>query len=352
MRLKRLMCFVLVFLCLVLCKTDVCFADNEPDPREIEEQILSLETEYPSGMPWTNSIGYIWVFRGSVVNMSGCAAFTAILQDAVFGSIDKVAVTWQAITRDCPVRGMKKNDTPYAWETLFPGDILEYKGHSVIVVQKYRDYVIIAEGNYAGTVKWGRMIFRDGVEKAKYVLTRYKKSDSYLQVSRDNVAQWAKNTLIWCADQNIIGINPYVDDSNVNCTRAEAVYALWRAVGAPVVEENCPFTDVPDAAPYRDAVIWAANTGVTAGTSKTTFSPDSACTRAQSLTFIHRFFASPTPSGFGQVFRDVPQSAYYANAVLWAYEHGITTGTGRNHFSPEKEVKRCEFLTFLYRCFG
>ena len=133
------------------------------------------------------------------------------------------------------------------------------------------------------------------------------------------------------------------------CTRAQAVTFLWRAAGSPepTTTDN-PFRDVPEDAYYRDAVLWAAEKGVTNGTAPGAFSPDAPCSRAQIVTFLHRAAGSPEAAGELR-FADVPNGAYYAGAVLWAVEQGVTKGTDSTHFSPEKTCSRAEIVTFLQR---
>ena len=110
------------------------------------------------------------------------------------------------------------------------------------------------------------------------------------------------------------------------------------------------FTDVPETAYYRDAVLWAVENGVTAGTDATHFSPDAVCTRAQTVTFLWRAAGCPKAAGTA-TFTDVPGTAYYHDAVLWAAETGITRGTGGGRFSPEARCTRGQIVTFLYQTF-
>ncbi len=134
------------------------------------------------------------------------------------------------------------------------------------------------------------------------------------------------------------------------CTRAQAVTFLWRAAGRPAPESRTmPFTDVPADSYYYDAVLWAVENGITKGTSSTTFSPDDTCTRAQIVTFLWRSEQSPA-AGSSNPFTDVSADAYYANAVLWAVKEAITTGTTRTTFSPDAECTRAQIVTFLWRC--
>lgn len=109
-----------------------------------------------------------------------------------------------------------------------------------------------------------------------------------------------------------------------------------------------PFSDVTDG-PFYDAILWAYQRGVTTGTSPNTFSPNQPCTRAQTVTFLWRSVGSPNPSSCYNPFSDVSESAYYYNAVLWAMEKGITRGTTATTFSPDDRVRRGQVVTFLYR---
>ena len=135
---------------------------------------------------------------------------------------------------------------------------------------------------------------------------------------------------------------------NKACTRAQMVTFLWRAAGEPEPETTVnPFTDVAAGAYYYDAVLWAVEQGITNGTTATTFSPNATVTRAQTVTFLWRSAGSPAVSGSG--FADVASDAYYAGAVAWAVSEGITNGTTTTTFSPGSSCTRAQIVTFLYR---
>lgn len=137
---------------------------------------------------------------------------------------------------------------------------------------------------------------------------------------------------------------------NSSCTRAQAVTFLWRAMGQPEPSgKTNPFTDVSEGDYYYKAVLWAVEKGITAGTSANTFSPGLPCTRAQIVTFLHRMEKEQAPSSTHNPFRDVTSQAYYYDAVLWAVEWGITTGTSADAFSPDLPCTRAQIVTFLYR---
>lgn len=133
------------------------------------------------------------------------------------------------------------------------------------------------------------------------------------------------------------------------CTRAQIVAFLWRAAGspAPTAAEN-PFLDVSTDAWYAEAVLWAWESGITEGVSAGSFAPNKACTRAEIVTFLWLLDGSPEPSQIETGFADVPAWAWYAKAVAWALENGITAGTGPGAFSPGQTCTRAEAVSFLY----
>ena len=134
------------------------------------------------------------------------------------------------------------------------------------------------------------------------------------------------------------------------CTRAQAVTFLWRTAGSPASKTSAmPFTDVPVGSYYYDAVLWAVEKGITKGTSETTFSPNLNCNRAQIVTFLWRSEKSPA-AGTVNPFADVKSTAYYADAVLWAVKENITRGTTNTTFSPDADCTRAQIVTFLWRC--
>ena len=109
-----------------------------------------------------------------------------------------------------------------------------------------------------------------------------------------------------------------------------------------------PFTDVPAGSYYEQAVLWAVENGITKGTSATTFSPNATCSRGQIVSFLYRAAGSPA-AGTVNPFNDVAADAYYNTAVLWAAENGITGGTSATTFSPNNDCTRAQIVTFLYR---
>ncbi len=134
-----------------------------------------------------------------------------------------------------------------------------------------------------------------------------------------------------------------------SCTRAQFVTFLWRMAGEPKPESSTTvFTDISSSEYYNDAVLWAYENGITNGTSTTTFSPNASITRAQAITCLYLYAKCPAVSGI-KIFADVNTEQYYATAVQWAAEQGITNGTSDTTFSPEATGMRGQMVTFLYR---
>ena len=153
----------------------------------------------------------------------------------------------------------------------------------------------------------------------------------------------------WAAEKGITGgVGNGLFAPNDPCTRAQIVTFLWRAAGSPAPKNMSSFTDVPADAFYAKAVAWAVENGITSGTGDGKFSPDATCTRAQSVTFLYRAAGSPKVSGSAE-FGDVATNAYYADAVAWAAKNGITGGIGGGLFGSGNDCTRAQIVTFLYR---
>ena len=158
-----------------------------------------------------------------------------------------------------------------------------------------------------------------------------------------------EDAVVWAVEKGITsGTSAVTFDPNGICTRAQAVTFLWRAAGSPAPKSMNSFADVPADAYYAKAVAWAVENGITSGTGGGKFSPDATCTRAQIVTFLYRAAGSPAVSG-GSVFSDVKAGAYYADAVTWAANKGITGGIGNGLFGSDNNCTRAQVVTFLYR---
>ena len=154
----------------------------------------------------------------------------------------------------------------------------------------------------------------------------------------------------WAVDKGITsGTGGTTFSPNASCTRGQMVTFLWRAAGSPAPKSaETPFTDVNKGDYFYDAVLWAVEQGITSGTSATTFSPNATVTRGQTVTFLWRANASPVVN-YAMDFTDVAADAYYAEAVRWAVSEGVTAGTGDKAFSPDADCTRAQIVTFMYR---
>ena len=154
----------------------------------------------------------------------------------------------------------------------------------------------------------------------------------------------------WAVDNGITGgVGNSFFAPNQPCTRGQIVTFLWRAAGSPVVNYAMNMTDVAEDAYYGEAVRWALSEGITTGTGDGKFSPDATCTRAQSVTFLFRAIGKLVDSK--AEFSDVLTDSYYANAVAWAVENGVTNGIGNGLFGPDNSCTRAQIVTFLFRAY-
>jgi hypothetical protein len=180
------------------------------------------------------------------------------------------------------------------------------------------------------------------------------------------------DAVLWAVDNGITkGTAKGKFSPNEPCLRNQIVTFLYRTADMPEtdislaststptpsttpvsVTNTNPFKDVPEGKYYYDAVLWAVDKGITSGTSDTAFSPKKECTRAEMVTFLWRVSGSPEPMTTVNPFNDVSEHAYFYKAVLWAVENGITNGTSPGVFSPYKSVTRAQSVAFLYRLKG
>ena len=158
------------------------------------------------------------------------------------------------------------------------------------------------------------------------------------------------DAVLWAAKNGITGgIGNGLFGPNQPCTRAQIVTFLWRAAGSPEPKSMSSFSDVSADSYYAKAVAWAVENGITTGTGDGKFSPDATCTRAQSVTFLFRAIGKLVDSK--AEFSDVLTDSYYANAVAWAVENGVTNGIGDGLFGPDNSCTRAQIVTFLYRAY-
>lgn len=228
------------------------------------------------------------------------------------------------IAWDLPLTTVLEDGKAYAW-TFTPADTHNYTiltGTLVPYVDDGMDYIPGVIGGNTGSFN-----FHD-VSRLDYFYDAVK----------------------WAAENGIAsGTGRYTFSPNAVCTRAQTVTFLWRAAGSPLPRYRvCPFTDVKPSDYYYNAVLWAVEQGITTGLNATTFGPDVTVTRGQVATFLYRAASAAKPSTFNP-FTDVKTTAYNYDAILWAYDNRITTGTSDTTFSPDASCTRAQIVTFLYR---
>ena len=228
------------------------------------------------------------------------------------------------IAWDLPLTTVLEDGKAYAW-TFTPNDTHNYTiltGTLVPYVDDGMDYIPGVIGGNTGSFN-----FHD-VNRLDYFY----------------------NAVKWAAENGIAsGTGRYTFSPNAVCTRAQTVTFLWRAAGSPLPRYRvCPFTDVQPSDYYYNAVLWAVEQGITTGLNATTFGPDVTVDRGQVATFLYRAASAAKPNTFNP-FADVKTTAYNYDAILWAYDNRITTGTSDTTFSPDAYCTRAQIVTFLYR---
>ena len=155
----------------------------------------------------------------------------------------------------------------------------------------------------------------------------------------------------WAAGKGITtGTSENTFSPNKSCSRGEFVTFLWRAAGEPEpMSTECPFTDVNQSSYYYKAVMWAYENNITTGTSADSFTPGESVSRSQTVTFLWRYMNEPAPDPQSNTFEDVQEGKYYYDAVSWALQTGVTTGTSSTTFSPNSICDRGQVVTFLCR---
>lgn len=173
-------------------------------------------------------------------------------------------------------------------------------------------------------------------------------TQSFADVSTD---AYYYEAVKWAAKNGITGgVGNGLFAPDAPCTRAQIVTFLWRAAGSPEPTSMKGFADVAADSYYAKAVAWAVENGITTGTGNGKFSPDATCTRAQAVTFLARALNAKAEAK--AEFSDVPKNAYYADAVAWAAANGITTGIGGGLFGPDNDCTRAQIVTFLFRTYN
>lgn len=194
---------------------------------------------------------------------------------------------------------------------------------------------------------------KDGCTASEIVtaaFTKDKPAIVFVDVAED---AWYYDAVQWAADAGVTnGTSKDHFSPDMSCTRAQAVMFLWNAAGKPTPKSmNNPFVDVSEDAYYYQAVLWAVGEGITNGTDDHHFSPNLTANRAQCVTFLYRYVGAPAVEN-KTTFADVPATAYYADAVAWAAAEGVTNGTSSTTFSPLMNCTRAHMVRFLYNYFA
>ena len=186
----------------------------------------------------------------------------------------------------------------------------------------------------------------DGKVEVKAVFAKKVETSPFVDVSAD---AYYNQAVQWAQEKGITdGISSNLFGPKQPCTRSQIVTFLWRAAGSPEPKGTAAgMTDVVPGSYYAKAVAWAVENGITSGTAEGTFSPDATCTRAQAVTFLAR--AQNAKATGKTAFSDVPSDSYFADAVAWAQANGVTTGTSETTFSPDSDCTRAQIVTVLYR---
>ena len=244
-----------------------------------------------------------------------------------------VTVSPKSASKGSTVTITVKPDSGYTLETL---TAIDSKGKEIQLTDK-------GEGKYTFTMPAGKV-------EAK---ATFMEDNSMLNFFYDvpNNAYFYE-AVKWAVKNGITtGVGNDLFAPEQPCTRAQIVTFLWRAAGSPEPKGTAAgMTDVVSGSYYEKAVAWAIENGITTGTTATTFSPDATCTRGQSVTFLHRALKGTAPTTVNG-FTDVAADAFYADAVAWAVESGVTNGTTDSTFSPNNGCTRAQIVTFLYRAY-
>ena len=223
-----------------------------------------------------------------------------------------------------------KPDAGYELDSL---KVLDKDGKELALTDK-------GDGRFTFIMPAGRV-------EVKATFTEEVKISPFRDVSTD---AYYYEAVKWAQKKGITGgIGDGLFGPNQPCTRAQIVTFLWRAAGSPEPKAMSSFADVSTDAYYAKAVAWAVENGITTGTGDGKFSPDATCTRAQSVTFLFRAIGKLVDSK--AEFSDVLTDSYYANAVAWAVENGVTNGIGGGLFGANDDCARAQIVTLLWRAY-
>ena len=244
------------------------------------------------------------------------------------------------VTPSRPMRNDKVTVTvmPNAGYEVVNVVVKDAKGNAIAVTKN-------ADGTYSFTQPDGAVTIEPEFKEAE--------EQQPARLAFTDVAEGAYyyNAVAWAVANGVTaGTSATIFSPEASCTRAQMVTFLWNVAGKPEPKKAAAFSDVAHDAYYAKAVAWAKEQGITSGTGATTFSPDDVVTRAQTVTFLFRALKGAARGG--NLFADVEHDAYYAAAVTWAKENGVTAGTSATTFSPDDDCLRAQIVTFLYKAYN
>ncbi len=356
---KKLLCLILCACMLSAFLPFAAASEEYPTELEIYKGLIALKTKYPEGMKWSLANSYGWD-AGLYYPSRGCLGFGMMISDDVFG-------------KDLPARQIKNNGSNISVYTLKAGDLLRLPGdaHTVVVLERHPDHIVVVEGNYQGKVHWGRKISAYNVSRSVHYTTRYPENypeeepkqaptpvmtellcgDETLSFS-DIDGHWALDAIKFCVENKYItGIasgDVFAFAPSATATRGQLVTILWRMAGSPSVSETHGFADTPQEW-YQAPISWAVREKIANGTSEKEFSPSGEVTREAVLTMMYRM----AKSSFKEVsslsaFADKDDVSPYArDAFAWALFEGIISKDSER-LNPKAAVTRAEIATMIY----
>lgn len=269
----------------------------------------------------------VWRYTGSSSSSSSSSSYYAISVPSVANG--SVSVTPSSASKGTTVTITVKPNDGYELDKL---TVTDQSGNRLSLNDQ-------GNGKYTFTMPSGKV----------NVGAAFSKIETAIRFRDVKLGDYYYDAVKWAVENGITeGTSAETFSPGASCTRAQMVTFLWRAAGSPAPKSAAnPFKDVSANDYYYAAVLWAVENGITSGTGADTFSPSATVTRGQTVTFLHR--AAGSPLAGSSAFDDVAANAYYAKAVAWAAENGITSGTGSGKFSPDAACTRAQIVTFLYR---
>ena len=336
---KRVLSLLLAVLMLMALLPATLLTANaaEAVTMTIQLQCSDLQASYPVNLPKTEM--YFWEYEWSVFFTDGQSQYLVTTMNYKDSEEQKIKTLYEMESDLWVVSEETDTSITYSW--------LADCNLEIIGTSLFWTFTIPAEYNF--DMSKFEILYSTVLVKGEYVEDGVPSlvADGFLDVPSN---AFFKDAVAWAVENEITnGLDAMHFGPNNTCTRAQVVTFLWRAKGCPEPQSTVnPFTDVYPGDYFYKAVLWAKENNITTGTSDTTFSPNAGCTRAQVVTFLWRTEGMPEATSAANPFKDVT-GGYYYDAVLWAVENGITAGTSTTTFSPDDTCTRGQIVTFLYR---